>query len=76
MSLFLSPYPLFSLHLIISESYMDSIKVLSVLPFYPFPWEGRSSGGSHSVQLSRVPGAVGANALLWLLFPVQYQSVL
>lgn len=32
--------------LIISENYKDSIKILSVLPFYPFPWEGRSSGSS------------------------------
>lgn len=62
--------------LIISENYKDSIKILSVLPFYPFPWEGRSSGSSHSVQLPRVADAVGADAFLWLLFPVQYQSVL
>lgn len=67
------PYPLFSLHVIISESYMDSIEVLSVLPFYPFPWEGRSSGKSHGVQHPTVPGASGADALLSLLFPVQHQ---
>lgn len=57
-----------------SDYFRKLYGLLSVLPFYPFPWAGRSSG--NSVQHPTVPGAAGADDFLWLLFPVQCQSVL